>query len=106
MFTAIQEFIGQSFPSEDGTKGQIKEIMYEDNRIILEHGKHVYLAVVVSAMKDTKALHKRMAKLMKAIEEECAVNLIGWDGNLESVSKAKRMTKLIYTDEDIDNYVD
>jgi hypothetical protein len=106
MFTAIQDFIGQSFPAEDGTKGVIKEIMYEDSRIILEHGKYVYLAVVVGSIKDTKAIHKRMSKLLKAIEQECAVNLIGWDGNLESVAKAKRMTKLIYTDEDIDNYVD
>jgi hypothetical protein len=106
MFTAILDFIGQSFPAEDGTKGQIKEIMYEDNKILLEHGKYVYLAVVAGSIKDTKALHKRMSKLLKAIEEACAVNFIGWDGNLESVSQAKRMTKLIYTDEDIDNYVD
>ena len=106
MFTAIQEFIGQSFPAEDGTKGQIKEIMYGDNKILLEHGKFVFLAVMAGSIRDTKALHKRMSKLLKAIEEACAVNLIGWDGNLESISKAKRMTKLIYTDEDIDNYMD
>ena len=106
MFTAIQEFIGQSFPAEDGTKGVIKEIMYEDNKILLEHGKYVYLAVVAGAIKDTKNLHKRMSKLLKAIEEECAVNLIGWDGNLESLAKAKRMVKMMHTDEDIDNYVD
>ncbi len=106
MFTAIQDFIGQSFPAEDGTKSQIKEIMYEDNKILLEHGKYVYLAVVAGSIKDTKVLHKRMSKLLKAIEEACAVNFIGWDGNLESVSQAKRMTKLIYSDEDIDNYVD
>jgi len=106
MFTAIQEFIGQSFPAEDGTKGLIREIMYEDNKILLEHGKFLYLAVMAGSIKDTKALHKRMSKVLKAIEETNAVNLIGWDGNMESVAKAKRMVKLMYNDEDPDNYME
>jgi hypothetical protein len=101
MFTAIQEFIGQSFPSEDGSKGIIKEIMYEDSKIILEHGQYVYLAVVSREIKDTAALHKRMSKLVKAIEVRCNEPLSDWDGTTDSVSEAKRMVKLMYSEEDI-----
>jgi len=105
MFTAIQEFIGQSFPAEDGTKGMVKEISYGDSRVVLEHGNFVYLAVVTGEIKDTKPLHRRMEKLIKEIEGRCANNLEKWDGNMESVHDAKRMVKLIYSEEDIDNFV-
>jgi hypothetical protein len=101
MFTAIQEFIGQSFPSEDGSKGIIKEIMYEDSKIILEHGQYVYLAVVSREIKDTAALHNRMSRLVKAIEARCTEPLSDWDGTTDSVSEAKRMVKLMYSEEDI-----
>jgi len=105
MFTAIQEFIGQSFPAEDGTKGMVKEIMYGDSRVILEHGNYVYLAVVTGEITDTKPVHRRMGKLIKEIEGRCVVVLQSWDGNMDSVHDAKRMVKLIYNEEDIDNFV-
>jgi len=102
MFTAIQEFISQTFPTEDGTKGMIDEIKYGDAKIVLEHGKYVYLAAVVKDLKDTEKLHGRMSKLIKAIEAKTEDTLSAWDGQIEALSEAKNMTKLIFTDDPIE----
>jgi hypothetical protein len=101
MFTAIQEFIAQSFPTEDGSRGVINEIKYGDAKILLEHGDFVYLATVVKDLKDTDRLHERMAQLIRAIETRTRESLEKWDGQLEALSEAKGMTKLIFTDDPI-----
>ena len=102
MFTAIQEFISQTFPTEDGSKGMIDEIKYGDAKILLEHGKYVYLAAVVKELKDTEKLHERMSKLIKAIEARTEDTLSTWDGQVEALAEAKKMTKLIFTDDPIE----
>jgi len=100
MLTAIQDFVSRSFPSSDGTPGTVKEIRYANNRILLENGRYLYLAVVTD-MQDTVALQARMASLVRLIESRCQSGLAEWDGNLESLAEAKRLSRLMLTDEPI-----
>jgi hypothetical protein len=100
MLTAIQDFVNRSFPSSDGTPGAVREIRYADNRILLEKGQFVYLAVVTD-MVDAAALQARMASLVRLIEVRCRGGLAEWDGNLESVAEAKRLSRMILSDEPI-----
>jgi hypothetical protein len=100
MFTAIQDFIGSSFRATDGSRGAVKEIRYADSRILLEQGKFLYLAVVTE-MGDTSRLQERMSRLVRLIEARCSSELQDWDGNVESVTEAKRLTRLILGNEPI-----
>ena len=100
MFTAIQDFVGRSFPAPDGSKGQIKEIKYADSRILVERGKCFYIAVATT-MSDTAVLQQRMAKLVPLIEAKCGPSLEKWDGNVESITEAKKLSRLLLTDEHI-----
>jgi hypothetical protein len=100
MFTAIQDFIGRSFPAPDGSRGKITEIRYAESRILVERGKDFYMAVATT-MTDTALLQQRMARLVPLIEARCAKSLEKWDGNVESVSEAKRLSRLILTEEPI-----
>lgn len=100
MLTAIQDFISRSFPSSDGTPGTVKEIRYANNRILLENGKYIYIAIVTD-ISNTAALQARMASLVRLIEVRCINGLAEWDGNLESLAEAKRLLRLILSDEPI-----
>jgi len=100
MLTAIQDFVNKSFPSSDGTAGTVKEIRYANNRILLEKGQFVYIAVVTD-FPDTTALQARMLALVKLMEVKCASELQNWDGNMESVAEAKRLSRLMLTEEPI-----
>lgn len=102
MFTAIQEFINQSLTSIDDEGSKITEIMYGESRIILEHGQFIYLAVLASDIKDTRALHERMARLIGAIEAQYGDVLTTWDGNMSSVRDAARTIKILFTDHEIE----
>jgi hypothetical protein len=100
MFTAIQDFISKSFPTADGRIGTVKEIKYADSKILLEQGKHLYLAVVTE-MVETTRLQKRMADVLRLIEGKCATELEAWDGSMDSVSEVKRLSRLILSEDPI-----
>jgi hypothetical protein len=100
MFTAIQEFISQSFRSADGSRSVIKEIKYQDNKILLEQGQMIYLAVVTDTI-DTSNIQDRMSRIVRLIETKCAGELQHWDGNVDSVIEAKRLARFMLSDEQI-----
>jgi len=100
MFTAIQDFVSRSFPTADGTVGPVKEIKYANSRILLEQGRFIYLAVVTDIV-DAALLQARMASLVKLIEAKCLNELQAWDGNMDSVLEAKRLSRLMLSDEPI-----
>jgi hypothetical protein len=99
MFTAIQDFIKGAFPSEsdDPTKNVINEIMRGDEKILIEHGRFVYLAVVARAS-DTKRIHARMKDIIGEMERACAKELEGWTGNVAEIIAAKQFTKRLITE--------
>lgn len=94
MFTAIQEFIKGAFPSDsdDPTKNIVNEITRGDEKVLIEHGKFVYLAVVVRAA-DTTKVHARMRDVIAAIETDRRGVLEKWDGNMAVTGDLKPYTK-------------
>gem|GEM_PF-313686 len=92
MFTAVQEFIKDPL-AEDETV-QINEISYGQNKILIEHGKHLFMAAVVSGM-GTRAMHGQMRASVQSIERDCARVLEKWSGNAREFRESKKWIKAL-----------
>jgi hypothetical protein len=77
MLTAIQEFIRDSFKEVEDAP--VKKIEFGKQKIIIERGKEVYLAVVYSGL-DTKRNLQPIKEATEEIEKKFATELANWDG--------------------------
>ncbi|MEW5759182.1 MAG: PQQ-binding-like beta-propeller repeat protein [Candidatus Thermoplasmatota archaeon] len=87
MLITIQNFVQDGFKEEGEV---LNEIKYGRTRIILEKGKYVYLAVVVTGtppleIKDT------MIKIIKKVEEKFENVLSKWDGEYSKLWGVKKI---------------
>jgi len=99
MFTAVQEFITQSFGEEDGSK--INEISYGQNKILIEHGKHIVVAAVVAG-EGTRRMHDEMHATVHNIEAECSSVLEKWSGDAKDLKESKKWVQKLVTGEHIE----
>lgn len=77
MLTAIQEFIRDSFREVEDAP--VKKIEFGRQKIMIERGKTVYLAVVYSGF-ETKRNLQPMKDVTKEVEKKYKKELDSWDG--------------------------
>jgi hypothetical protein len=83
MFTAIQEFMTDSFEyGPEEVQGYLSEVVFGNIKVYIERGEHFYIALVTKG-EPPKDLRKRMTGLREGIEERFEEQLEEWDGNLE-----------------------
>ena len=82
MLAAVQNFIKDSFRPESEKKEVLKRLQYGDLEIHIEHGKYIFLAVVLEG-KGTERLHIRMQDAIANIETNYEEELHEWDGDLD-----------------------
>jgi len=92
MFTAVTDFIKESLGGEE-TKA-VNEIAYGDNKILLEHGKYIYIAAVVTG-ENVKEMHGKMRTAVQNIEVEYATVLKGWEGDAKALAGAKKWVQTL-----------
>jgi hypothetical protein len=92
MFTAIQEFVKDSMPTEGEARKPMEEISFGQSKILLSHGKWTYLATVVQGT-ETDFMKARMADALRKIEDQYAGTLEGWDGNIKELEGAQVIAK-------------
>lgn len=66
MLTAIRDFVKDSFGSSENLSGSLDEVQYGDLRILIESGKHAYVAVVINGVEAEgfrAALHDYISNL-------------------------------------------
>ncbi len=83
MLTAIQNFISESFFDQDEEK--LEEIKYGKLKILLIHGKFIYLAVITSGDILSKKFQTDMGKILTLIELKYNDELRKWDGSMKKV---------------------
>jgi hypothetical protein len=83
MLTAIQNFILESFRNNDTEK--LDEIVYGNLKIVLTHGKHVYIAAVCTGDLPGRKFNKDLSNLVSLIELKFGKVLVKWDGNMKKV---------------------
>jgi hypothetical protein len=82
MLTAVQDFIKDSFDGKTKTKERLRRLQYGGQEIEIEHGDHVYLAVVIDGV-GTEHLYSRMKGIISKIESDYSKVFPGWKGNRE-----------------------
>ncbi len=83
MLTAIQNFVVESFRDQDTDK--LEEIKYGNLKIILVHGKNIYLAAVYSGEININNLKRDMNNILSVIELKFDKVLDKWDGSMKKV---------------------
>jgi tetratricopeptide (TPR) repeat protein len=97
MLIAIQHFVGDSFRGKDQAKGDIlNELRYGKTRILIEGGRWVHLALVISGQ-EPEEMRERMRKVISDIEEKYRSTLETWDGDASKLWGAKKMVEPLIT---------
>jgi hypothetical protein len=97
MFTAVQDFIGTSFKPDE--KGAVNEIRYGEYRVLIEHGKYIFIAVSAKGQEEEEVT-EAMRTAIQAIEDRFADLLEEWDGDTSSLADAKKALAAIISGED------
>ncbi len=79
MFTAVQQFIKDSFSAE----GELNKMGYGENQIVIERGKSVFMATINFGEPD-KELQETMQTACEKMEYAYAGIIEKWDGNAGS----------------------
>ncbi len=91
MLTAIQNFVSESF--QDHEDEQLKEIKYGGFRILLVHGKNIYLAIICTGDFSARTLLRDMQKLESVIELKFGKALDKWNGDMKKVKAIGELIK-------------
>jgi len=91
MLTAVKEFVKDSFGSSS-EEGELDELQYGKVRIIIEYGKHVYLAAVVRGQESIE-LRPEMKSILKGIQRKFGRVFDTWDGDLGQLKGVESMAR-------------
>lgn len=97
MLIAIQHFVADSFREKEPEKADIlNELRYGKTRIMVEAGKFVYLALVLTGP-EPEDMRKKMRKVVSDIEEKYRPTLETWNGDASKLWGAKKMVEPLIT---------
>ncbi len=82
MLTAIQSFIQEAF--RDGEEGQLNEMAFGKNQILIERGRLISLAVVIRGLPPVGA-RAELSFAVESIEQKYRAPLEDWDGESKSL---------------------
>ncbi len=95
MLKAIQDFVNDSFMSEDEGDSQLGAVEFGGQKIYLEQGRHVVLAAVVSGTLPEFVL-KRFTDAVAQIEKEYRQYLREFDGEVDVFDPAREILKTCF----------
>jgi adenylate cyclase len=79
MLSAVEAFVKDAFGDEESLTNGLDTLGYGATRILIEHGKLVFLAVVLSGV-EPEGLREDLRNLVRKIEDEHLDILRDWDG--------------------------
>ena len=82
MLVAVQEFVKDSFGSEDG---MLDEMKFGRFQAMMGRGEHIIIAAVIIG-DETKPFKPQIAKCIKDIEEKYNDLLFEWDGDVSKLN--------------------
>jgi PKD repeat protein len=104
MFTAVQDFIKDTFVSDDDTGGDkdaddeskwaLDELKLGENNILIERSKYTYLAVIFSG-EGSKRLRRIISKLLGKIEIKYKIILPKWSGNTSELKGTREILSVL-----------
>ncbi len=90
MLTAVQEFVRDAFVY--GEHRELHQLEFGDYRIMIERGRHLYLAVVYSGT-GASSVRKRIRAALDQVEIAYGSVLEKWDGDMDKVVGARDLIR-------------
>ena len=81
MVAAIQMFIEDAFTDMEGTEATVQRMEFKGNNILIEQGKHMYLALMFTGTPGRK-LYSDMKNVLDDLEEKHGDRVSEWDGDV------------------------
>ncbi len=103
MFTAVQEFIKDTFSGRAADSEEeytLQELKLGENKILLERGEYTYLALIFSG-RGTKKLRVKTIKLLKNIETKYSEPLRNWVGDMDKFKDIDKMLLVLIPKEEL-----
>jgi hypothetical protein len=79
MFTAVQDFIKDSFQANE--EAGLKRMDFGDNKILIEHGHNIFLTAILTGG-EPRYLPLYMVEVINELEQNYGEVLVGWRGDL------------------------
>jgi hypothetical protein len=97
MLTAIQDFVKQSIPTEGELQKPVQEIAFGEAKILIQHGKNIYIAAVVAGPSHERFTH-RMREKVDEIETRFGSHLDHWNGDISAIGDVKVIAKSLLSE--------
>jgi hypothetical protein len=102
MFTAVQEFIHDTFSKGKGAGGSkdvgdswaLDELKLGNYKILIERSKNTYLALIFLG-KSSNKLRKIVNRLLNKIEDEYGDTLDGWQGDIDKLTGTEKILEIL-----------
>jgi len=94
MFQAVQNFIEDSF--QDTGDWELNKLEFGGNKIVVERGKYVYMAVVYEGDLSEEKIQE-IRNVIERIEDEFGEQLKEWDGDRKELRGIKDMTQDLFS---------
>jgi tetratricopeptide (TPR) repeat protein len=90
MLSAVEAFVRDAFGDGESTSKRLDTLVYGPIRVYIEHGKSVFLAVVLSGA-EPEGIRGDLKQMVKKIEEEYEDVISDWDGDLAKVNNINQI---------------
>ncbi len=89
MFSAVQDFVRDSFDRGGGLRGALGRLEYGNMKILVEHGQHVFLVAVIKGT-EHKDMRVRLRSALAEMERMCGDILASWSGRTEELQDVRK----------------
>ncbi len=97
MLTAVQDFVQDAFAY--GRDRELHQLEFGDYHILIERGKHVYLAVVYAG-RDSGLIRKKVRAVLERVEAAYGPTFDAWDGDMARVEGTRDLLREGFLDAD------
>lgn len=95
MFTAVQDFVKDTFGKGEVASAGLRRLEYGDKNILIEQGKKVYVAAVLIGATGTKGVYQDMRSTVDCVEKDYEAVLEHWDGDLNKTMGTEAVLKML-----------
>ncbi|MHA2427403.1 MAG: ATP-binding protein, partial [Candidatus Hermodarchaeia archaeon] len=96
MLSAVESFVKDAFGDGEDTEKGLETLEYGELKILIEHGKFVFLAVILSGG-EPEGIREDLRRLVGKIEDTYFDIVKDWDGDFATVKEITQIIKNITT---------
>ncbi len=91
MLTAVQDFVKDSF--KYGENRDLNKLEFGDYRVLIERGKHIFLAVVLSTTTGEAEVRRKVRRVIDDVEAKFGAELEDFSGEMDPILGIRDLVK-------------